>query len=159
MQPAGGTQRGRPDGRTQETALKPWLFRCSAQDSARVRTLVWLEDPTVSRRGSCGFCGRCLMSSKNSPGKLLQQNLLPLLPTGETFVSVRLRRESRLCALQGEGGIWSGGTYLGGYPGGSPALDPWVSLGVVAYLGAGGVECVSATAQPPAGVPRVLPGL
>lgn len=68
----------------------------------------------VSHRGSCGFWGRCLTSSKNSPRKLLENNLLPLLPTRVTSVSVQLRRERRLCTLQGEEGILNGGLPWGG---------------------------------------------
>ena len=97
------------------------------------------------------------MSSKNLPRKLLEQNLLPLLPTGVTFVSGQLSRERRPCVLQGEEALWAEGTHWG-LPWGSRALDPWVGLGVAAYLGTGGAEPVMATAQPPAGGPRALPG-
>lgn len=97
------------------------------------------------------------MSSKNAPRKLLEKHLLPLLPTRVIFESVQLRKERRLCALQGEGRILSGGTHLGGYCGEVTCSAPLGEFGEVAYLGAGGVECAMATAQPPAGGPRTLP--
>jgi len=54
MQPAGGYPQREARWEDPETSLKPWMFRCSAQDSPRVRTLVGLEDPTVSHKGSVG---------------------------------------------------------------------------------------------------------
>lgn len=115
-----------------------------------------MEDPAVSHGAPVGS-GPAPSIFRNSLRKLLEQNLLPL---GLTFVSVQLSRERRLCALQGEEGSWSGGTCLG------VALTLvvhllWTPGGVWAatYLGAGGIECVSATAQPPGVGPRVRPGL
>lgn len=57
--------------------------------------LVGLEGPRVSQRRSCGLWGWSLMSSKHSPSKLLEQNLLLLLPTRVTSVSGQLTRERR----------------------------------------------------------------
>lgn len=50
--------------------------------------------------------------------KFLENNLLPLLPVGVTFVSGQLSEERRPCVLQGEGTPW-----------GSQALEGWVGLG------------------------------
>lgn len=54
-----------------------------------------MEDPAASHEVPVGS-GPVPSIFKNSPRKLLEQNLLPL---GLTFVSVQLSRERRLCAL------------------------------------------------------------
>ena len=67
----------------------------------------------VSHRGSCGFWGRCLTSSKNSPRKLLRDQLAASA-SYESDLCIRPAEEGKETLYPAGGG---GHFEWGGYPG------------------------------------------
>lgn len=84
---------------------------------------------------------------RKPPRKLVGQRVRPVRPTGLTFVSGPLSRESRLCVLPRE--EHHGARYTLGLP--------WGGLGG-AYLEAGAAESATATTRLPERGPSAPPG-